>query len=87
MFQTIIIETKPVPKKRARITRNGNFTPHETEVFERTIKMHCLKNKMFKLDGPIELIINFHFERPKKTKYTYPKRGDVDNYAKSVLDA
>ena len=87
MHQSITIEIKPVPKKRARITRFGNYTPRETEIFERTIKMFCIKNKIIKIDGPIEIGITFYFKRPKKPKYTYPKIGDVDNYAKSVLDA
>lgn len=37
-------------------------------------------------EGPVEVLIECFVPRPKTTKLPHPK-PDVDNYAKSVLDA
>lgn len=37
-------------------------------------------------EGPVTVSLTFHVERPKTTKLWGPK-PDIDNYAKSVLDA
>lgn len=38
------------------------------------------------LEGPLAVTVVCHVQRPKTTKLDHPK-PDVDNYAKSVLDA
>jgi len=38
------------------------------------------------LTGPITASVTFYCKKAKTTKRSYP-RGDVDNYAKAILDA
>ena len=63
------------------------YTDSATREFESTVR------RLFKglcqepFQGPI--VVNFiaYMAKPKKTAFSYPPRGDVDNLFKSVADA
>lgn len=79
------VDGKPIPKKRARVTKNGNFTPEETTVYQDTIRWHALaaikraKRKPGPKDTRVMLAILFEF--------TGTAPSDIDNVVKSVMDA
>jgi Holliday junction resolvase RusA-like endonuclease len=39
------------------------------------------------LSPPYAVQVEFIFERPKKPKYEYPSRGDLDKFLRSLLDS
>lgn len=97
------IDTKPVVKKRPRFSSRGRvWTPKPTKDFEDIIDLR-LKEQMAgepPLSGPVRVSLHFYFARPeshfkkdgslrkgKPTHFIHAKSGDVDNYAKAVLDA
>lgn len=83
----------PVPKKRARITRFGTYTPKECVRFEQLLRSATSFKLPFGfevLDEAIGISVIFKFQKPKKMPKgrIYPSvRPDIDNYLKSVLDA
>ena len=72
------IPGRPVAKQRAR-QRNGQFyTPAATRHFEDAVALIARADRGPQLTGEIEVEIHISTKRPM--------RGDVDNYAKSILD-
>lgn len=84
----------PEPKGRPRFTRAGRtYTPAKTKKSESKL-MHFIAQKwegMEPLDGAVFVEIEFHIKRPKSVKAKkrpHPVvRPDLDNYAKTILDA
>tara|TARA_R100001594_G_scaffold78597_2_gene113201 strand:+ start:521 stop:979 length:459 start_codon:yes stop_codon:yes gene_type:complete len=91
----------PVALKRHRHLRSGHtYDPSKKDKANFLAKSKNLAPKS-PLDGPIFMYIEFHIARPKSHyrtgKYKHllkqgvlfhcPKRPDIDNYAKLVLDA
>ncbi len=84
----IRLNMKGMPSPRPIVTKFGTRMP---EKYIQHKKLIQAKVRGFKKFGnvPLEVELNFFFKRSKsykKNKYPVPK-GDVDNYAKSVLDA
>jgi hypothetical protein len=92
-----IFKVRPKIKGRPRMSRKGHaYTPKETKDYESLIaglydgpmfESELLSVKMrFTVDGAEilieELELNNNVEQPKSKL-----RGDIDNYAKAVLDA
>ena len=88
----------PVAKGRPRIsTRSGYpiaYTPQKTRAAEADLRSQIISQlpvAFRPLEGPVIVAIRFYMQRPKSLKksITYPcnKRGDLDNYIKSVFDA
>ena len=83
----IVSDIRVKPKGRPRFYRGIAFTDSATREFESTVR------RLFKglcqepFQGPI--VVNFiaYMAKPKKTAFSYPPRGDVDNLFKSVADA
>lgn len=72
------IPGRPVAKQRAR-ARNGKFyTPAPTRRFEELVAWHARTVGVRDLSGNLYVEIGIYTHRPL--------RGDVDNYAKSILD-
>lgn len=81
---------KPRPKQRPRLGRKGRvFTPAETLEFERTIKEHY-NGPLFETGVNITITLNkdsFTVTVSEHAKLEpSPLRGDIDNYAKSIMD-
>lgn len=80
----------PRPKQRPRFTKRGwAYTPKETRAFEDAIRLFTKANYQGQpLEGPLEVKLVFHVERPKTVKHPWPhKRCDLDNLQKGILDA
>lgn len=75
------------PKQRPRFHNGIAFTDSATREFERTVKALFRKLCSEPFDGPIEVRLECYFQKPKKTEFSYPPRGDCDNFFKSVADA
>lgn len=84
-----IVDGQIKPKQRPFVTRKKTFTPTETLNSEKLIKETFLKQ--YKNITPNKsgygVIIKIFVKKPKKAKYFYPAKFDIDNVAKTVLDA
>ena len=95
---TLIAFTIPgisVPKARPRTTKRGNraimYTPDKTKNFENYVKLVAAQHVPEELlTSALEVRLDFLFQRPKslpkKIRY-HTKKPDIDNLAKSVMDA
>lgn len=88
-----IFTVRPKSKQRPRMSRKGYaYTPKQTVAFERLIA-GLYKGPMFAEDTPLKVTLEFMDktielrirEMPKKPQSKL--KGDIDNYAKSILDA
>ncbi len=85
----------PKPKGRARSARlktgkTIHYTPEQTETWENILYSRSLAYKPDKpLDCPLSVYLHFWLPRPKnpKNKLHPVTRPDLDNLAKSVIDA
>lgn len=95
----LIIYTEPVPKGRPRFTRQGHaYTPKETLRYESKIRTCWQLAHLGVITGEIKVRIDFYMPIPKsmskadkqraiEQELLPAKRPDIDNLAKSVLDA
>ena len=90
------IHTAPVSKQRPRLGKGGCvYTPSKTKVFENIVALSYGNRPSFN-DKYIRIRLKFKFEVPKSYSKKRrlealegkirPTKGDVDNYAKAVLD-
>ena len=86
----ISINAEPCPCPRPRVGRWGAYYPAKyskwKDSFSAVLRRVVEEEKIEKFTGPIEVRIVVSATRPKTSKLSHP-RPDVDNYAKSVLDA
>ena len=82
------------PKQRPRISNGKAFTPKETRQFEAKVKKWAQECHMTVCTYPVEVFIHMMERTTDKEKIfhsklglVYPMRGDIDNLAKSILDA
>lgn len=86
-----VIETKPIPKGRPRMTRRGRvFTPARTLESEEVIRQAYSGDRY---EGPVTLICMFGKETIQlgiiplnPLEDTSKLRGDLDNYVKLLMD-
>ncbi len=83
------IPIEPVPKARARLGRQGVFTPRATVKFENDVMLFAKAHAPEILwQGPVGVVLKFYIKKPLKPKFNLPAvRPDIDNYIKAVLDA
>jgi len=92
MIHKQIFNFRPKSKQRPRMTRSGRaYTPKETKEYEDSIAQ-AYSGVMF-AEGPLHVTLIFDNDkteitiRSMRNKNNPSKlRGDIDNYAKSVLD-
>lgn len=84
---TIESDIRVKPKGRPRFYRGIAITDSATREFEQTVKTLFRQLCPEPFDGPIEVRLDCFFAKPKKTEFSYPPRGDCDNFFKSVADA
>ena len=95
----LFVPGEPISSARPRVTRNGVFLPKKSREYKEKIQ-ECYRQIDGKNygDEPVELLMMFTFPIPKsytkkrrreirELKYAYPHRPDIDNLAKSVMDA
>lgn len=83
------IEGAIKPKQRPRLGKRGVYTPKSTHDSEKAIA-YAFKKKYpkYKLsEKAFGVIIKIFTKKPKKPKRFYPSTFDIDNIAKTVLDA
>lgn len=85
------IPVNPIPAPRPRIAMRGKFPAayYPSSYLEwRDSVAEYLQSKSLpeKFTGPLLVCCTFVCPAPKKSIKTHP-RGDVDNYAKSILDS
>ena len=92
---TFTISGPAIPKARPRATKIGNkaimYTPDQTKQFENYVKLVAAQHAPEELlTSALEVNLDFFLQRPKslpkKIRY-HTKKPDIDNLAKSVLDA
>lgn len=78
----------PVPASRPRVSKYGTYYLPTYRNFQKEIAELVAKDrkKLRKTSGELEVNVICAVARPKTTKRDYPL-GDVDNYAKAVLDS
>jgi Holliday junction resolvase RusA-like endonuclease len=96
------IEGRPVGKGRPRFARRGNFvstyTPTATRDYEKKVQTRFIQKygNIEPLETSVALKIKAYFGVPKGTSKRktfelmgthYPKKPDVDNISKIILDA
>lgn len=92
MIHKQIFNFRPKSKQRPRMTRTGHaYTPKETKEYEDSIA-EAYTGVLF-AEGPLHVTLIFDNDkteitiRSMRNKSKSSKlRGDIDNYAKSVLD-
>ena len=84
---------KPIAKGRPRMSRRGRvFTPERTKIFEDKVADSWAHEINATFLGPVSVEIELHKDYFVVTIVEYkgdeknPMRGDIDNYAKSILD-
>ena len=86
----ISINAEPCPCPRPRVGRWGAYYPAKyskwKEFFSAELRRVVEAERIVKSSGPIEVRLVLSATRPRTSKLDFP-RPDVDNYAKSVLDA
>lgn len=71
------IPIRPVPKGRPRKGKHGFYTPPETRQYESEVKILASQQIKTPFEGDLSVDIKF---------YLKGRRGDIDNYVKSLLD-
>lgn len=90
MKHTIKVPIKPKSKQRPRVLRTGHtYTPKVTLEYEAQIK-EAWDGPQFQSPVSVEIILYKNEIKITITEETEEKksslRGDIDNYAKSILD-
>jgi len=84
----IVLDMNPVPASRARVSKYGTyhlptyrkFLTQAKEALKKIMRGQSIDRR------PLSVAITCCVQTPKKTERSWP-RGDVDNYAKAVLDS
>lgn len=92
MFRaSFFISGKPKPWKRPQNAKwGGRYVDKQTRVYKGTCANYFWRNVPSPLTGAIKLVLEIRVKKPLASKYDQPisrKIGDVDNFAKSILDA
>jgi len=82
------IPLPPVPCPRPRVTRRGiTFYPKRyTDWSKSPVLDEAVPDLVRQIEGPVVLVAEHVVRRARTSVRAYPV-GDVDNYAKSILDA
>ena len=85
---------RPVPKgsRVAGVTKTGhrfnreansNYGPYVADAKKQLLAQ---LGKAEMIGGPVELLVEFTYARPKKPAHDYPSRGDLDKLIRTVGD-
>jgi Holliday junction resolvase RusA-like endonuclease len=70
---------RPVPLQRHRHSKNGSYLPTRSADYRELVQTYARMLPVRKFDGDVEVHCWFYFADRR--------HGDVDNYAKAILDA
>lgn len=82
-----VFEINPVPASRPRVSKYGTYYLPTYRQFRAGFReaINACRTQTRKTDGPLVVEVRCFIEKPKTGKRRWPN-GDVDNYAKAVLD-
>lgn len=82
-----VFEIDPVPASRPRVSKYGTYYLPTYRTFKKQMSEMIAKQRgsFERHQGQLRVIVVCAVQRPKTTKREWPN-GDVDNYAKAVLD-
>ena len=83
---SLYIPVNPVPASRPRVSKWGTYYGKIYQNFRNDMREELEGNLNVKIDGPLDVHLEVIVLKPKTGKRTFP-RGDVDNYAKGILDS
>ena len=88
MHSSFTFFINPVPASRPRVSRYGTYYLPTYRKFKAEMQEIVAKNRgsFTKMKGPLAVTVICCVRKPKRTELSHP-RGDVDNYAKAVLDS
>ena len=96
-MKVLFVEGEPVPKARPRMGKNTKraYTPRKTKNAERMIRAAWIaENGAEPEEGPVQVFITFRYpplarwaKWKKEQRIPKPTRPDIDNLAKTVMDA
>jgi len=88
---TFFVQGHPVPCARPRFSQGRVYIPSKTRTWQNTVAWAAKAHRPDELmSGSLYMQLNFHFKKPKSIKkdvYYCIGKSDIDNYAKSVMDA
>ena len=89
MERAFMLPLEPVPAARLRLSRYGAYYPKRYRAFlsdgMAMVANLCEEEGWLPLYGSLEVWVDIFGTRPKTTKLSSPN-GDIDNFAKGVLD-
>ena len=81
-----LIPVEPKPASRPRVTKYGTYFGKPYTIFRQLAQPYAdAYSERPPIQGPVVILIEIVCTKPKTGKLKHP-RGDVDNYAKSVMD-
>lgn len=82
---SLTLHLNPVPASRPRVTRWGTYytKTYKTWMAEAD---KAIPQATYQFAGMIHVVVQLFVSKPRTSKLARPK-GDVDNYAKAILDA
>lgn len=89
----VVIEGKPMPKKRPIVTRNGTYMPAPYTKWKKDVAIQAKATRPPLLDCPVSVEValsrDFAVVVVSEVESTRPKglTGDTDNYAGAYMDA
>ena len=83
-----VFKIDAVPASRPRVSKYGTYYLPTYRAFKKQMEELVAKDRdqFIRHQGPLSVIVLCAVQKPKTTKRDYPV-GDVDNYAKAVLDS
>ena len=82
----IHLAVNPVPASRPRVTKWGTYYGKTYEAFRNSMREALASNNNSPTSDPVDVKVETVVLKPRTGKRDYP-RGDVDNYAKGILDS
>ncbi len=83
---TIILAVTPVPASRPRVSKWGTYYGKNYQAFRIAMQKALETFGAEPMSGPVDVRVEAVVPKPRTGKRAYP-RGDVDNYAKGILDS
>ena len=82
----LTIPVNPVPASRPRVSKWGTYYSKTYEIFRTAMREALVRNNNTPVSIPVDVEVEAIVLKPRTGKREFP-RGDVDNYAKGILDS
>jgi Holliday junction resolvase RusA-like endonuclease len=86
-METYVYDINPVPASRPRVSKYGTYYLATYREFKnKMLELTAINRHPIPWSGPLSVEVVCNVKKPKTTERTSPN-GDVDNFAKAVLDS